>query len=431
MAFGAGVIRLRRRLGTVPGLLTAVAAGLVAVGLVFGLVGWLAVQRRTALVRDIGEFSGPLSVQAQQLYRSLSDADATAAAAFLTDGVEPPALRQRYLDDMAQVTSSLSVAQRDADGRGAEALTVLVAQLPIYAGLIETARTYNRQGLPLGGGYLRQASALMRQTLLPAAQALLAAETDRLVAAQRDAAEFPWDIMLLGVVVLAALVAAQVLLTRSTNRVVNPGLAAATLAAALALGWASVALVAAGDRVERGRADGSALVKVLAEARVAAAEARADEALTLIARGDGARYDTEFGRAFDRLVGADGSGGLLGRAHAMAATRSDKAHVAEAQDHARRWRAVHQEVRELDNAGRYVDAVRLAVDPSANTTTGLFTALDTAIGTGIAAADVRFDDHADDAAGVLTGADLAVVLLTGLLVAGAALGMYPRIGEYR
>jgi hypothetical protein len=53
--------RLKRRATTTPGLLAAVAAGLVALGLVSGLVGLLTVQRRSALVRDVGAHSGPLT----------------------------------------------------------------------------------------------------------------------------------------------------------------------------------------------------------------------------------------------------------------------------------------------------------------------------------------------------------------------------------
>ncbi|MFC7485026.1 hypothetical protein ACFQX7_40180 [Luedemannella flava] len=176
---------------TTPGLLAAVTVGLVVIGLVAGVAGVLAVRQRAALVRDVGTFSGPLSVRAQDIYRSLSEADATAANAFLANGVEPAALRQRYLDSIAQATASLAVALRDADDRGAAKLDVLARELPVYTGLVETARSYNRLGTPLGGAYLREASGLMRQTLLPAAHDLFQIEADRLAQAQRDGATFP------------------------------------------------------------------------------------------------------------------------------------------------------------------------------------------------------------------------------------------------
>ena len=65
-------------------------------------------------------------------------------------------------------------------------------QLPVYTGLVETARVYNRQGLPLGAAYLREASGLMRDKLLPAAKQLYRTETGRLADDRDGAAGFPW-----------------------------------------------------------------------------------------------------------------------------------------------------------------------------------------------------------------------------------------------
>ena len=177
--------RLIRRAATSPGRLTTLTAVVVVFGLAFGLAGVFTMRASVGLVSDVTDRSGPLSLQAQDIYRSLSDADATAATAFLGNGVEPAQLRKRYLDDIARASSALTVALHSAEGRSATALGVLVRQIPVYTGLVESARTYNRQGIPLGGAYLREASALMRQTILPAAQDLFRAEATRLSDAQR------------------------------------------------------------------------------------------------------------------------------------------------------------------------------------------------------------------------------------------------------
>lgn len=422
---------LRRRTTTTPGMFTTVAIGLVVLGLVSGLVGLITVQRRAALVRDVGEFSGPLSVHAQNLYRSLSDADAMAASAFLTNGVEPPALRQRYLDDIAQATTALSIALRDADDRAAAKLTVLANQLPVYTGLVETARSYNRQGLPLGGAYLREASGLMRNALLPAAQQLFELEQDRLTAAQRDATAFPWLVLVLGLLTVAGLVAAQVLLTRRTNRVLNAGLVAASVATLIGLTWSTAALAGAAGNVDTGRRDGSAQVRLLANARVAALQARADEALTLIARGDGKTFEDRFKSEMVRLIGPDGSGGLLADAVAQAPTAADRATAEQARDHARKWQSVHKQVRDLDDSGQYLEAVKLATDAGADSPSSLFGRLDAAVTHGIATTYDRFDLRAADAGDALGGADVAVVFLTVVLVVTVVAGMQRRIGEYR
>jgi len=46
---------------------------------------------------------------------------------------------------------------------------VLTPGVPVYAGLVETARTADRQGLTYGAASLREASSFLRTTLLPAA----------------------------------------------------------------------------------------------------------------------------------------------------------------------------------------------------------------------------------------------------------------------
>jgi hypothetical protein len=279
-----------RRLST-PDLYRVVVAALLVLGLGAGIAGLATERYRSSRMADIVEVSGPLSVTAQDLYRSLSDADATAANAFLANGGEPAALRQRYLDDVARASSGVTVALRDADDENAKRLGVIGDQLSVYTGLVETARSYNRLGVPLGGAYLREASALMRQTLLPAAQELFESAQSRLVTAQKDAAGFPWTVVLLSLLTLGSLVAAQVLVSFRTNRTWNLGLVTASLVAVLLLAWSSSALSVAGGRVETGNRDGSAVSSLLAGAHRAALQARADEALTLIARGSGAAYE--------------------------------------------------------------------------------------------------------------------------------------------
>ena len=66
-------------------------------GVAAGVAGIAAERQRARLLADIGGVSGPLSVGAQDLYRSLSDADATAANAFLAGGTEPAKLPNALL----------------------------------------------------------------------------------------------------------------------------------------------------------------------------------------------------------------------------------------------------------------------------------------------------------------------------------------------
>lgn len=393
-------------------------------GLALGGTALATVHHRAALTRDITGVSGPLSVGAQDLYRSLSDADATAATAFLTNGVEPAALRQRYLDDIARAGSALTVAARDADDADAARLAVLSDQLPVYTGLVETARSYNRLGVPLGGAYLREASALMRQTMLPQAQGLFESAQQRLGGAQREASGSAWPLYLLGVLVIAGLVAAQVIVARRSRRDFNLGLVAASLVALIALAWSAAALGAAAGRVETGRTDGSSLVDTLADARRAALQARADESLTLVARGGGAAFEKDYRTVMDHLLGK------LDQA-AADAPGTDQAVIVAAREQAKQFDGLHTGVRALDDKGDYLGAVAKATGAGPADPPAVFADLDTALSTALATANGRVDDQAGHGGGALTGLEIALLLLTAGLVAAVILGFRPRIGEYR
>src|SRR5262245_2099716 len=73
---------------TTPGVLTLLTAGLVLLSVLVGVLTAIGVQTRASALDDLTTSSGPLSVAAQDIYRSLSDADATATSAFLAGGEE-------------------------------------------------------------------------------------------------------------------------------------------------------------------------------------------------------------------------------------------------------------------------------------------------------------------------------------------------------
>src|SRR6266511_5278 len=173
---------------------------------------------------------------------------ARARSTFLSGGVEPPQLRDRYQADIAAASAALAAAAAGTDS-DLPALRQLSAQLPVYTGLVETARAYNRLGLPVGAAYLGEASGLMRGQLLPAAQQLYRFETDRLAADRGGASAVPWLALLLGLVTLAGLVWAQLRLSRQTHRTLNVGLVAATLAGLVMVSWVGTAWVAAASQL--------------------------------------------------------------------------------------------------------------------------------------------------------------------------------------
>jgi hypothetical protein len=425
--------RLAARARSTPGRLTELMLGLAVLGLLAGLAATVGTVQRSALVDGVGARSGPLTVRAQQLYRALSDADATAASAFLAGGVEPPALRDKYQADVAEASAALAAvtAGNDGDRRNVDLIT---AQFPVYTGLVETARTYNRLGKPLGAAYLREASGLMRLQLLPAAKQLYQAETDRLRADGSGGAGFPWLAIPLILLTLAGLVLAQRYLTRRTRRLLNLGLAGASLVAVVMLVWTTLVWAGVQSHLDTARQAGSRPVELLAQARIAALQARADESLTLVARGGGAAFDKDFDTTMTDLAGPDGSSGLLAQARDQA-QRSGDATVRAAVDAAladtRAWRTAHQKLRGLDNGGDYMGALQLAIGTGQDGTGTASDRLDADLAKGITSASSAFDREAKAAAGTFTGATAGLVVLTLLLLAGVVAGFQQRIAEYR
>lgn len=426
-----------QRSRTTPGRLIAITAGLTALVLLTVAIGLTAARQRADRVDDVRTVSGPLSAQALDIYRSLSDADASAATAFLANGAEDPTLRKRYLDDIARAGSALASALRATSDEndpssGSEAkLRSLAVQLPVYSGLIETARAYNREQLPLGAAYLREASGLMRGTLLPAAQGLFTTETGQLASAERGGADFPAALVVLCLALVAGLVAGQIYLTRHTNRLVNPGLAIATLATVVLLIWTAVAFASAASHLDAGRRTGSAQFTLLAEARVVALQARADESLTLVARGNGAANERHFNLMLAQLHGTEAKPGLLDDVRKQAAGSHDREAIDAAFSAVSQWRIAHRQLRELDGGGNYTSAVQFALSTGSGSPNSAFQKLDVALDKAIATTGERYDRQADEAASRLDGALLGTVLLGLVALLGVVLGVRNRIREYR
>lgn len=394
-------------------------AVLAALAFGAGLASVLGVVQRSATLDAVSQRSGPLTVQAQELYRALSDADATAAAAFLSNGQEPPALRQRYQDDIAAASAALAAATA-GDG-GQPTVREIAALLPEYTGLVETARTYNRLNLPVGSAYLREASALMRGRLLVAAKGLYDTETATLQGDRGSAAGFPWLSIPLVLLTIAGLVYGQRYLTRRTNRLFNAGLLVATALAVVALAWLTLSWIGIRGELAAAQRDGSSQVQLLSQARIDALQARADESLTLVARGTGASFENDYKTVHSGLSGS------LTRAKDAATDPAVRAALTSAGTDAAGWHAAHTKVRTADDSGQYTDAVTQALGPDQEA----FNRLDAELGKGIGLTNATFDRRARAASGALDGAAIGLAVLTVALLAGIVLGFQRRIAEYR
>src|SRR5690606_30239542 len=231
--------RLRRAATTEPGRLRILGAVRAALVLAFGAVSAWQMTDRAAAAGDVLKRSQPLSPDAADIYRSLAAANTAASSGCLAGGQESQKTRDRYERNIRTAAAKLvkAAANSEPDSPSAATSTDLNRLLPQYKGLVESARTYNRQGFPVGGAYLRYANEKMQKEMLPAAEDLYRSENERLRADYADATPYPWAAIALGVVALSALAWAQHRTYRRTNRLLNHGLVAATAAASVILLW--------------------------------------------------------------------------------------------------------------------------------------------------------------------------------------------------
>src|SRR5208282_211141 len=160
-------IRLPRPSAT-PGKLRLMLVGLVVVCLGWGALAAVTVSQHASAADNASATSEPLSLDAQQIYQSLADADVTVSTGYLYGRTEPFADRQRYLRDIAVATADLK-AVTAASGNSAigGSLGTLSAALPVYTGYVEDGEIYNSLGYPAGGSFTEVASEEMDLTLLP------------------------------------------------------------------------------------------------------------------------------------------------------------------------------------------------------------------------------------------------------------------------
>ena len=412
-----------------PGRLWLLLIASAALCLSWGAIAATSAMQRTSAANPIVSSTGPLSFDAQQAYRALSDADATEANAYL-DGTEPTVSITRVHTDISTAEADLMAVRAGDPARAVQAdLTTLSAGIPTYTNLTGKADAFNTEGQPVGAAFLGEASNYMRVTLLPAASDLYQKEDARLNADYGQAAGIPY--LAIGAAVLIALAAffAQRWLSRRTRRMFNTGLVAASLIGLLSLGWLLIGYSSARGDLLAARDQGSGPSQALAQAEVTALGMHSDESLTLINR-DGALDQQE--QAFRasattltaQLAAAANAGQRAGNGNPGAVEAAAAASAAQA------WYGVHAQVYNLNNNGKYVGPTG-AVAMATSSSTQAFDKVDGALTAGLVADEAMFARQAQAGDNVLGGLTAGMLVTSLLMAAACTWGVSGRIAEYR
>ncbi|HIT74811.1 MAG TPA: hypothetical protein IAA98_04430 [Candidatus Avipropionibacterium avicola] len=349
-------------------------------------------------------------VRIQSIRANLLRADSLATNAFLVGGLESADQRSAY-DEALEETTQLLAEAAAAQPEDRESLSVLNRAVLRYAADMEQARANNRQGYPVGAGYLSEASAELRTAALPILEELAAVNQQR-ANDQLEANNHPW-FELIGIAAVVVLVVAMFWTARRFRRVINVGLLVATALALVTL-VAGMAVLAnnrsVSDDIRSGDLD---TITTVGAMRAAANEAKVQESLRLIAHGSGASHEEAWKRASQDVEdGLSGSGGNL---------RQLWANYVEA----------HETVVENDENGKWEDAVEFATGGDDDSPNATFDAFDDEAS---AMLDASADQVRQEADRLAVGPMVLLFLGVPALVVAAifsAVGLRARLKEYQ
>ncbi len=405
-----------------PAKLLGIAALVVAMCLLAGGVTAAAAVDRQHTLDTLMTETEPFANSAQRLYVSLSVADAAAATGFISGGIEPKDVRDRYTQAIGEASAALAVGSGSTDPQIRALLGGIATQLPVYTGLVETARTNNRIGYPVGTAYLAEASTLMQAKILPMADELHARQSAQVIAAQERVVQPPWLALVLIVAAVAALIAAQIYITRRWRRVFSVSLLVATTAMSALLIWSAVAGAISAATTDHALDEGTRPLTTLTQARILAQQARSDETLKLARRDTSGDYDVMFDEDFARLRT------LLAEFPSDIAGGGD---VAIARDAQTRWAQSHKRMNDALNAGDFLGASKVAVGAGPSDSAAAVAELDSALERGIAVDRDELRTNLSRAASALHMLGTGSVLLACVAVVAVAFGLWPRLREYR
>jgi hypothetical protein len=411
-------------ISTTPGRILTIGIVLAALGGISAFATSTTINHRQQVLTTVLNHTEPLSFAAGRLYTTLSVADAAAATAFIAEA-EPQPVRQRY--EQAITDASVAVT-RASSGLTDEPLVQLLgrinAELAVYTGLIEIARTNNREGNPVGSSYLSEASGLMQSTILPDAAKLYQATSERVDAETTASTQIPAPVItVVGATVIFGAFSHR-WLARRTRRRINPGLVVGALAILVMVVWVGTALTISTAASRSAKDTAAESLKTVTNVAITAQQARADETLSLIRRGDEEKRKQSFYQRLDSMHRQLDQ--YMSRSDAV-----DKPDLEGADQLLLRWRQANDRITSYISVGNYRAATQVALGSSEDDSTPAFDKLEDELVKAMDQGRIHLRNDVINARSGLSGAQVGGVVLSLGAAIAVALGLWPRLKEYR
>jgi hypothetical protein len=298
------------------------------------------------------------------------------------------------------------------------------ARLAMYIGLIEIARTNNREGNPVGSVYLAEASGIMQQTILPDAQKLYEEISGRLDAQITASARIPATVFLIVfVTLLCGVYSTRWWARRAIGRRLNIGFVAGGLAVLIMMVWVGTALAICIAYSRSAKSPGDSL-KTITELAISAQQARADETLALIVPGDEHLRNQSYDARIDGMHKALTV--YLASSDAIAKTDLQKADPL-----LNLWRPAHDRIISYGAKGNFRAAIQVVLGRGNGDSTPVFNDLTQALDNGIDESRRQLHHNTINALGGLSGATVGTVVLSVVAAVAVIAGLWPKMKDER
>ncbi len=456
MATGVVSVAATRRRWNTFQLLKAMRLAALLLDAVVLLVVLSTAREHRLAVRSIGKDAAPSIIAAQHIKAAMADMDANAANELLQGPSGSSVAVQAYDRRRTEAVEALIAAAENITYGDAERrpIQTLALGLGSYERSVQRARDLADRGEGAKVDAYDQAADVLDATLLPAADALDAANNDELektYAAQsfRSAAARAL-LAVVGLLVLLSLGIAQLFLSRRMHRTFNLPLLGATLLALLLGMHVWGALARSHEQLRVAKEDAFTSIHALWRARALAYAANSDESRYLLDPGHASGWQQAFTSKANQLAtlppGLDGpqlmaaareGHKLDGFAGYLADELNNITFAGEreaALDTLASWQsyvAIDGQIRSLERSGQHRAAVALCTGVNAGQSNWAFDRFDRALDTTLATNQAAFEAAVNRGFSDLQGLEWQACAGAAALALLVLLGFAPRLKEYR